>query len=389
MNCFFENYNLSSIIVVETIIIEVSLVNKGYRFQLKPNKEQQEHIIQNCGCARFVYNQMLCLVEFAHDYGIYPSEFDSIKHIVNLKTSFPFLKDVESSSLQQAVKHLYQAYKAKKEPKFKSKRNSKQSYTMNNNNNNLSIIGKYVKLPKMGLVRIKQHRELPIGAKIKSATVSYESNGKFYISFTVEYEPIIVNTTIDKNNSIGLDFSMHELYVDSLGNAPKFPKPYRTAEQKLKREQRKLSHMVKDSSNYNKQRTKLARIHKKIANQRKDFLHKQSRQITNAYDIVCIEDLDMAAMRRALHFGKSVSDNGWGMFTQFLEYKLSDMGKKLIKIDRFYPSSQLCHCCGYQNPDVKNLSVREWTCPKCEAHHNRDTNAAINIQREGLRLLSA
>ena len=363
-------------------------MNKGYKFKLKPNKGQKELIIKNCGCTRFVYNQMLCLIDFAHDYGIYPTEFDSIKHITNLKNSFIFLKEAESSSLQQVVKHLFRAYKSGKEPNFKSKHNSKQSYTVLNNKN-ISIIGKKVKLPKLGLVGFKQHRSFPIGAKIKSATISYESNGSFYISFNVEYEPVVLKITLDKNNSIGLDFSMRELYVDSLGNIPEFPKPYRKSELKLKREQRKLSHMVKDSNNYNKQRTKIACIHNKIANQRKDFLHQQSRQITNAYDIVCIEDLDMSAMRRALHFGKSVSDNGWGMFTKFLKYKLHDAGKQLIKIDKWYPSSQVCHCCGHQNSEVKDLSVREWICPNCGVHHDRDVNAAINIKYEGLKQLSA
>ena len=363
-------------------------MNKGYKFILKPNKEQKELIFKNFGCARFVYNQMLCLIDFAHDYGIYPTEFDSIKHVTKLKNSFAFLKEAESSSLQQAIKHLFNAYKSDEEPNFKSKRNSRQSYTVLNNKN-ISIIGKKVKLPKLGLVDFKQHRSFPTGAKIKSATISYESNGNFYISFNVEYEAVVPKTTLDKNNSIGLDFSMHELYVDSLGNNPKFPKPYRKSELKLKSEQRKLSHMVKDSNNYNKQRTKIARIHNKIANQRKDFLHQQSRQITNAYDIVCIEDLDMSAMRRALKFGKSVSDNGWGMFTRFLEYKLHDAGKWLIKIDKWYPSSQVCHCCGHQNSEVKNLSIREWICPECGVIHDRDVNAAINIKYEGLKQLSA
>lgn len=240
------------------------------------------------------------------------------------------------------------------------------------------------------MVKIKQHRDLPIGAKIKSATISYESNGKYYVSLCLEYEQSVPKTvSLDKTKIIGLDFSMHELFVDSEGNIPKFPKPYRSAELKLKREQRKLSHMKKYSNNYHKQRTKIARVHNKIANQRRDFLHKQSKQITNAYDIVCIENLDMSAMRRTLHFGKSVSDNGWGMFTRLLEYKLSDAGKRLIKIDKWYPSSQICHCCGHQNSEVKNLSIRKWICPNCGVYHDRDINAAINIKYEGLKQLSA
>ena len=147
--------------------------------------------------------------------------------------------------------------------------------------------------------------------------------------------------------------------------------------------------MQKGSNNRNKQRVKVARLHEKVANQRKDFLHKQSRQITNVYDCICIENLDMKAMSQSLHFGKSVSDNGWGMFTTFLQYKLSEQGKQLVKIDKFFASSQICNNCGYKNPKTKNLSIRAWDCPKCGTHHDRDVNAAINIRKEGMRLALA
>lgn len=182
---------------------------------------------------------------------------------------------------------------------------------------------------------------------------------------------------------------MHELYKDSNGNEPAYPGYYRKAEKKLQKEQRKLSLMQKGSENRKKQRIRVARLHEKVANQRKDFLHRQSRQIANAYDCVCIENLDMQAMSQSLHFGKSVADNGWGMFTAFLQYKLEEMGKKLVKVDRFFASSQICSCCGYKNSETKDLSVRKWTCPQCRTHHDRDINAAINIRNEGMRLVSA
>lgn len=180
---------------------------------------------------------------------------------------------------------------------------------------------------------------------------------------------------------------MHKLYVDSNGNIPKYPRYYRKSEKKLKREQRKLSLMKKGSANRQKQRLKVARLHEKIANQRRDFIHKATRQIANAYDCVCIESLNMQSMSKGLHFGKSVHDNGWGMFTEILEYKLNDLGKKLIKVDKYFASSQLCSCCGYKNPATKDLSLREWECPICGTYHDRDTNAAINIRAEGMRLL--
>ena len=181
---------------------------------------------------------------------------------------------------------------------------------------------------------------------------------------------------------LGLDFSMHELYRDSNGKEPAYPGYYRNAEKKLAREQRKLSKMQKSSNNRNKQRLKVAKLHEKVSNQRKDFLHKQSRQIANAYDCICIEDLDMKAMSRSLKFGKSVSDNGWGMFTTFLRYKLEEQGKKLVKVDRFFASSQTCSVCGYKNAKTKNLALREWDCPQCGTHHDRDVNAAVNIRND-------
>ena len=182
---------------------------------------------------------------------------------------------------------------------------------------------------------------------------------------------------------------MKELYKYSNGNEPQYPRYYRQAEKKLQREQRKLSLMQKGSKNREKQRKRVAKKHAKVANQRKDFLHKQSRQIANAYDCVCIEDLDMKAMAQSLNFGKSVSDNGWGMFVTFLRYKLDEQGKKLVKVDKFFASSQTCNVFGYKNRDTKNLRVREWDCPECGTHHDRDVNAAINIRNEGMRLVNA
>lgn len=244
-----------------------------------------------------------------------------------------------------------------------------------------------MQLPKIGLVKIKQHRLIPSNYKIKSATISQNPSGKYYASILFEYENQVQETEL--NNFLGLDFSMHELYKDSNGNEPCYPRYYRQAEKKLKREQRKLSHMQKGSKNRNKQRIRVAKMHEKTANQRKDFLHKQSRKIADNYDCVCIENLDMKAMTQALNFGKSVSDNGWGMFVTFLQYKLEEMGKKLVKADRFFASSQICNVCGYRNPETKNLSVRVWDCPECGTHHDRDINAAINIRNEGMRIVNA
>ena len=299
-----------------------------------------------------------------------------------LKKEKEFLKDVDSISLQQSLRHLDTAFqnffKTQKTgfPKFKSKKNNNNSYSTICVNNNIKLENGTISLPKIGKVKVRQHRSIPKNYILKSVTVSQTPSGKYYVSILFEYENQVPKTESQK--FLGLDFSMHELYVASDGTSANYPRFYRQALKKLEREQRKLSKMQKGSNNRNKQRIKVARLHEKVANQRKDFLHKQSRQITNAYDCVCIEDLNMKAMSQAMNFGKSVADNGWGMFTTFLQYKLEEAGKQLVRIDKFFASSQLCSVCGYQNSHTKDLSIREWTCPCCKTHHNRDINAAVN-----------
>lgn len=310
-----------------------------------------------------------------------------------LKKEKDFLKEVDSISLQQALRHLDTAFQNffKKQktgfPKFKSKKNNNNSYTTVCVNNNIKLENGIVALPKIGKVKVRQHRNIPDNYILKSVTVSQTPSGKYYASILFEYENQVQKTEPQK--FLGLDFSMHELYVASDGTSANYPRFYRQAPEKLEREQRKLSKMQKGSNNREKQRIRVAKLHEKVANQRKDFLHKQSRQIANVYDCVCIENLNMQAMAQALNFGKSVSDNGWGMFTTFLQYKLEEAGKQLVKVDKFFASSQLCSVCNCKNPDIKDLSIREWTCPKCSTHHNRDVNAAINIKNEGMRLVFA
>lgn len=364
-------------------------MNKAYKFRIYPSPEQRTIFAKTFGCVRFIYNRMLS---------------DKIKHYeetkqnlnntpAQYKKEFEWLKDVDSMALCNAQMNLQTAYnnffRSPKVgfPKFKSKKPNHRNYTTNCINGNISIEDGYIKLPKVGLVKLKQHRLIPSDYKLKSVTVSQTPSGKYYASVLFEYENQVQERT--PRTFIGLDFSMHELYKDSNGNEPQYPRYYRQAEKKLKREQRKLSLMQKGSKNRNKQRIKVAKMHEKVANQRKDFLHKQSRQIANTYDCVCVEDLNMKAMAQTLNFGKSVSDNGWGMFTTFLQYKLADMGKRLVKVDKFFASSQICSCCGYKNTETKNLSIRAWDCPECGNHHDRDVNAAINIRNEGMRLVTA
>ena len=364
-------------------------MNKAYKFRIYPNAEQQTMLTKTFGCVRFIYNRMLS------DKIKY---YEEMKQKLNntparYKKEFEWLKEVDSLALANAQMNLQTAYgnffKSPKTgfPKFKSKKSNRRSYTTNCVNGNISIDSGYIKLPKVGTVKLKQHRNIPVDYKLKSVTVSQTPSGKYYASVLFEYENQV--QLIEPHSFLGLDFSMHELYKDSNGNEPCYPRYYRQAENRLAREQRKLSKMQKGSNNRNKQRIKVAMLHEKVANQRKDFLHKQSRQIANAYDCICIENLDMKAMSQSLNFGKSVSDNGWGMFVAYLKYKLRDIGKQLIKVDKFFASSQICSICGYKNTGTKNLSVRAWDCPQCGSHHDRDINAATNIKNEGMRTVTA
>ncbi len=364
-------------------------MNKAYKFRIYPDEEQKILIAKTFGCVRFIYNKMLGdKIEYYHH-----TQKKLNNTPAQYKTEFEWLKEVDSLALANAQINLQNAYnnffrdKRVGFPKFKSKKDSKRSYTTNCVNGNIIVRDGRIRLPKLGFVKMKQHRNIPDDYKLKAVTVSQTASGKYYVSILFEYENQVQKTEPQK--FLGLDFSMHELYVDSNGNCPQFPRYYRLSEKKLKKEQRKLSKMEKGSKNREKQRIRVAKLHEKVANQRKDFLHKQSRQIANAYDCVCIENLNMQAMAQSLNFGKSVSDNGWGMFTAFLQYKLEETGKWLVKVDKFFASSQFCSVCGYQNSGTKDLSVREWTCPCCQTYHDRDINAAVNIRNEGMRIMLA
>lgn len=361
-------------------------MNKAYKFRIYPNEEQKILFAKTFGCVRFIYNKMLSdKIEYYHK-----TQKKLNNTPAQYKTEFEWLKEVDSLALANAQLNLQKAYNNFFRdtkvgfPKFKSKKHNRHSYTTNNQHGTIYLCDGYIKLPKIGLVKIKQHRNIPSEYILKSVTVSQTPSGKYYVSILFEYENQI--SKVDIHNSLGLDYSMHELYVDSEGGEPEYPRYYRRAEKRLQTEQRKLSLMTKGSKNRNKQRLKVAKLCERISNQRKDFLHKKSRQIANVYDLVSVEDLDMKGLSQSLNFGKSVSDNGWGMFISFLKYKLEEQGKQLIKVSRFFPSSQLCSVCRCKHSITKDLSVRKWTCPDCGTHHNRDVNAAINIRNEGLRI---
>ena len=370
--------------------------HKAYKFRIYPNTEQQVLLARTFGCVRLVYNHYLeAKTKSYEETGKSLSYTKCAADLVTFKKENPFLREVDSIALQQALRHLDTAFqnffrdKKVGYPKFKSRKQCHDSYSSVCVNNNIRLERGTLVLPKVGKVRIKQHRIIPEGYVLKSVTVSKTPTGKYYASVLFEYEADI--RPVKPATIIGLDFSMHDLFVsseDEIQVDEQFLHYYRKAQDKLARQQRILSHRKKGSHRYDKQRRKVALLHEKIANQRKDYLHKQSRQIANAYDLVCVEDLNMQGMSQALNFGKSVSDNAWGMFLRFLDYKLAEQGKMLVKVDKWFPSSKTCHECGYVLEEL-SLSTRNWECPVCHTVHDRDRNAAKNIKTEGMRMVFA
>lgn len=372
-------------------------MNKAIKYRLYPTTEQAIMFVKTFGCCRKVYNLMLAdKVESYKATGKFATVTPA-----KYKTEYPFLKEVDSLALANVQMNLQSAFRSrfsksrKKKngfPKFKSAKHSRKSYTTNNQKGTVAIIGNAVKLPKIGLVKAKIHRQPEADWIIKSATISQESDGTFYVSVLFEFEQDI-NAVPISDNAIGLDYASDGLYVDNKGNVGTNHKYYRESHKKLAKAQRRLSRKVgskKDeikSNNYMKQHRKVNKIHRHIVNQRLDNLHKISTEIANRYDVVCVESLNMRSMsNKGFGNGKATLDNGYGLFLNMLEYKLADRGKYLVKVDKWFPSSQTCHCCGIVHPEMKDLRIRTMTCD-CGLIISRDQNAAINIKIEGLRIL--
>lgn len=369
-------------------------MNKAYRYRLYPTTEQEVMFAKTFGCVRFIYNKMLAdRLDYYKETGKFLNNTPA-----QYKAEFPWLKEIDSQALAYAQLHLNQAYKnfwKNREhfgkPRFKSKKGERCSYSTYNTNNCVRIEGDKIRLPKIGMVKIRLHRPLMENSIIKTVTVSKTPTGKYYISILIEYENQVLPVIPEK--FLGLDFAMNGLYVASDGDGANCTGFLRKAEKRLAKAQRRLSRRQDGSHSREKQRLRVAKLHEKVANQRKDFLHKRSCCLANRYDAIGIEDIYIKAIAKHKkggkpRFGKFVNDNGWHMFTNMLDYKLAWQGKQLVRIDKWFPSSQLCHVCGYQNKETKNLSVREWDCPVCGSHHDRDKNAAINIREEARRISS-
>ena len=362
------------------------VIKRAYKYRIYPNKEQRDFFERTFGCVRLFYNtsldEMNKLYKEKKEYkDITPASY---------KEQFQFLKEVDSLALSNAQLNRNKALKSffrkqNKFPKFKAKRN-KQSYSTNNQNGTvyLSEDCKYISLPKIKNIKIKMHRKFD--GVIKTVTVSKECDDTYYVSILVEEN---IEAKPKSKNSVGIDLGIKSYIVDSNSERIDNPKYLTKSLLRLAIEQRKLSHMKKGGKNRNKQRIKVARLHRRIRNQRNDFLQKLSSKYINENQVIVLEDLNIKQMEQDSRLSRLIVDASWSKFVSMLEYKGNWYGRDIIKVPTYYPSSQLCSCCGYQNKEIKDLSIREWVCPKCGATHSRDHNASINILNKGLDILKA
>ena len=369
-----------------------TLINRGYKFKIVPTKEQKEFFLQSFGCARKIYNMYVDelykqLEESGYENGFIKKKDLHFKAHAKYKKTFDYMNDVDSLALCNAQidfnnaltkfnkeydKNTYTKRSRKREktlgikptfrdlkgmPKFRSIKKNDFSYKTNNQSrgnkwNDITLENSMLKIPKLKtLIKVKQHRTLPENSIIKNCTISMDNKGVFYASLCVEYTIDIKPKKSEK--ILGLDYSQHDFYVDSNGKKANYPHYYRKSEEKLKKLQRELSRKQLKSNNWYRQKQRITTLQRHIANQRLDWLHQESRKIANEYDAVIVEDIDLRNMAQCLKLGKNVHDNGFGMFRIFLKYKLEEQGKQFIKIDKWFPSSKMCHCCGTIKEDLQ------------------------------------
>lgn len=350
---------------------------KAFKYRIYPNSEQKEYLAKTFGCTRFIYNKMLGdKIEYYNRTG------EMLKNTpAQYKKEFEWLKEVDSLALANAQQNLEKSYKnffrdkSIGFPKFKSKKTNRFSYTTNNQNGTISLDSNYIKIPKLkSKIKIVLHRQFK--GLIKSATISKTPSNQYYISILVDTENIQLQKS---DNKIGIDLGLKEFAICSNGDRFDNPKNLRSSEKKLAKLQKDLSRKTKGSNNRYKAKLKVAKLHQKIANQRKDFLHKLATKIISENQVIVLEDLRVKNMLQNHKLAKAISEVSWAEFRTMLEYKASWNDREIVIAQSNYASSQLCSECGYKNADVKNLALRKWTCPSCGVTHDRDINASINL----------
>lgn len=368
------------------------MANKSYKFRIYPNKTQVEQIEQTFGNCRFIYNYYLNLralkyKESRENFNYY----DCCKDLTQLKKreGYEWLKLSDSTAYQHCLKNLENAYKKffnehKGFPKFKSKKYvNKSSFTSTSCRNSIKILdSRHIQIPKLGSVYCKVSRR--VNGKILNATVYRTHTNEYFVSICCE--DVHIESKTKTGSIVGIDLGIKDFYIDSNGNKSSNPKFLIRSENKLAKLQRKLSRKSIGSNNRNKAIIKVAKCYEKITNQRTDFLQKLSTQLIEENDVICLETLKVKNMVKNHNLAKSISDCSWSKFVEMLEYKADWYGKEIRRINTFYPSSKTCNCCGYKYKGL-TLNIREWNCPECGKHHDRDINAAINILNEGLKLI--
>ena len=369
------------------------MIYRAYKYRIYPNRKQQSQIRQFCGCCRFVYNYFLSMRKNAYAEELLTVSYNQCSHeLTSLKQYYSWLMDADSTALQSALKDLDEAYQHffqghNRFPRFKSKRNPVQSYTSKNNNNSIRMSEKHIQLPKLGSIRIRASRHP--GNRIINATVSYTSTGKYYVSVLCECpSPAPYEGGVPVGIDLGLkSFAVLSDKLTHIGN----PEPLSQLQKRLVHEQRALSRKTKGSNRYRKQKRRIAACHEKVTNYRRNFQHQLSTSLVRSYSVIAVEDLDIQQLLQDNPHTDSrrIADSGWDSFLRMLEYKSSWYGRKMIRVGRYYPSSQICHHCGYQYHDVSVKRLNIWDCPHCGSHHQRDENASVNILNEGLRILQS